>query len=53
MEKVDPVEIITRLRSGEMLHCPECGEGVISAPCNPETSHFFSCDKCDFVINID
>ena len=44
---------IQRLRSGETPPCPECGIGVVSTEYNPKTSHFFSCNKCDFMINID
>ena len=47
------IEFIKRLREGETLICPECGQGKVSTEYDPETSHFFCCDKCDFMINID
>ena len=53
MEKVNPIDFVKLLRSGEMPTCPECGEGKVSTSHDPQTSHFFSCDMCDFVINID
>ena len=53
MEKVNPIEFINMLRAGETPRCPECGEGVVSTSHDPKTSHFFSCDKCEFMINID
>ena len=53
MEKVNPIEFIKLLRTGETPSCPVCGEGVVSTEHDPKTSHFFSCDKCDFMINID
>ena len=53
MEKVNPIEYIKKLRSGESPICPECGEGKVSTEHNPQTSHFFCCDKCNFMINID
>ena len=53
MEKVNPVDYLKLLRSGETPVCPVCGKGIVSTLYNPETSHFFSCNKCDFVINID
>lgn len=46
-------DYIKRLRSGEVLPCPECGIGVVSTEYDPKMSHFFSCNKCDFMINID
>lgn len=45
-------EYIKQLRSGEILPCPECGIGVVSTEYDPEISHFFSCNKCIFMINI-
>lgn len=53
MEKVSFADLIKHLRTGEKMACPECGKGEISTPHNPETAHFFCCDKCDFMINID
>lgn len=47
------LDYIKRLRSGEVLPCPECKIGVVSTEYDPKISHFFSCDKCDFMINID
>lgn len=47
------LDYIKRLRSREVLPCPECGIGVVSTEYDPEISHFFSCNKCDFMINID
>ena len=52
MEKINPREIIERLRTGEIVHCPDCKDGKISTPYDPKISHFFCCDKCDFEINI-
>lgn len=42
-----------KLRSGEKVKCPECSEGIITTKYNPETSRFFHCTKCKFMINID
>ena len=53
MEKVDIGSLIKQLREGEKPVCPECGKGVVSTPHDPKVSHFFSCDKCDFMLNID
>ena len=53
MEKVDVVGLVDRLRQGETPVCPECGEGIVSTQHDPKTSHFFSCNKCNFMINID
>ena len=54
MEKeIDRIEFMKRLRNGEKLLCPECEEGTVSTNYDPETSHFFCCNKCDFMINID
>ena len=53
MEKVNIKDLIKRLRDGEKPVCPECGDGMVSTPHDPKTSHFFCCDKCDFMINID
>ncbi len=53
MEKVNSIEFIQRLRNGETPTCPECGEGVVSTENDPQSSHFFCCDKCSFMINID
>lgn len=53
MEKVNPVEFIKRLRNGETPVCPECGKGIVSTENDPRNSHFFSCNKCDFMVNID
>ena len=53
MEKVNPVEFMKLLRSGQKPTCPECGEGVVSTPHDSQTSHFFCCDKCGFMVNVD
>ena len=53
MEKVNSIEFIKHLREGETTICPECGEGVVSTKNDPKSSHFFCCDKCSFMINID
>ena len=54
MEKeIDRIEFMKRLREGETPVCPECGKGNVSTDNDPKTSHFFCCDKCDFMINID
>lgn len=53
MERIDPIEFLKRLRNGESVCCPECHEGKVSTEYDPKTSHFFSCDKCDFKVNID
>ena len=53
MERIDPIDFLKRLRAGENVCCPECHEGNVSTEYDPETSHFFSCDKCDFKVNID
>ena len=53
MEKLNTIELIKWLRSGEAVKCPECQEGKVSTEHDPEKSHFFSCDKCSFMINID
>lgn len=53
MEKVNPREFIDRLRTGEKLKCPECKKGTVSTEFDPKISHSFSCDKCDFMINVD
>lgn len=44
---------IALLRNGSKLLCQECQKGFVSTPHDPEISHFFSCDKCVFMINID
>ena len=44
---------IALLRDGNKLLCPECHEGIVSTIHDPEVSHFFSCSKCAFMINID
>lgn len=41
------------LRSGKDVVCPECQKGRIRTPYNPQTSKFFKCDKCNFMINED
>jgi len=46
-------DYITQLRSGEILPCPECGIGVVATEYDPAKSHFFNCNVCDFMINID
>lgn len=56
MSKVTPKEIgemIKKLKNGEKIECPDCHKGVVTAPNDPKTSHFFKCDKCKFMINID
>ena len=53
MEKVNPIDFIRRLRNGEEVCCPQCKEGKVSTEHDPKISHFFSCDKCDFMVNID
>lgn len=53
MEKVNLSEFIQRLRNGEDVICPECREGKVSTPHDPENSHFFCCEKCGFMVNID
>jgi len=49
----DVIRFMKQLRNGETPTCPQCGKGIISTPYDPKTSHFFSCDRCDFMINID
>ena len=53
MEKVNPIEFIKKLKAGENLVCPDCGKGIVSTKHDPKTSHFFSCNKCKFMVNID
>ena len=53
MEKVNPVELIKKLKTGETPVCPVCGKGTISTKHDPKISHFFSCNNCKFTINID
>ena len=53
MEKVNPIEFIKSLRSGETPVCPQCGEGKVSTEYDPQTSHYFCCSKCDLIVNID
>ena len=53
MEKVNPIEFLRRLRDGEKVICPKCGMGRIVTPHDPKTSHFFHCEKCDLIVNID
>lgn len=53
MEKVNTVEFVRLLRKGEKPNCPQCGDGVVSTEHDPKSSHFFCCDKCNFMINID
>lgn len=42
-----------KLRNGEAVECPQCKEGHLITSCDPETSHFFKCDKCGMKINCD
>lgn len=53
MEKIDPVEFLMRLRSGEAVRCPQCGKGDVTAEHEPKTCHYFSCDVCEFEMIID
>lgn len=52
MEKINSRELINLLRTGEKVQCPNCKKGWVSTPYDPQISHFFCCDKCDFMINI-
>lgn len=42
-----------KLRKGEKVDCPQCKEGQLITPYNPETSHFFVCSSCGLKINCD
>jgi endogenous inhibitor of DNA gyrase (YacG/DUF329 family) len=53
MEKVNFDDMLKRLRNGETPICPQCENGVVSTEHDPKSSHFFCCDRCDFMINID
>jgi ribosomal protein S27AE len=53
VEKVNIAELLKRLRKGEKPCCPQCKEGVVSTTHEPQSSHFFSCNRCNFMINID
>lgn len=56
MQKVNGTvisELLKRLRNGEHPNCPQCKDGVVSTEDDPKTSHFFSCNNCDFMVNID
>lgn len=60
MENVDtstmkPYEVITRLRNGEHLHCPECKTGIIQPIGEPDKTHEYHCsdENCKFRILID
>lgn len=52
-EKMHPLEMLKRLRTGETPKCPAFGEGIVSTEYDPKISHFFRCNNCDFMINID
>ena len=47
------IEELKKLRNGEPVKCSECGEGHWVTKYDPETSHFFYCDKCGAKFNID
>lgn len=47
------IKYLKQLRSGEKPVCPKCRIGLVSTEYNPKTSHFFSCNKCNFMIHID
>ena len=53
LKSTDVINLTKQLRSGQTPRCPQCGKGVISTTHDPKISHFFSCDKCEFMINID
>ena len=44
-------KILKILRAGGTVQCPECKKGKVRHKGN--ILHDFSCDKCDFKINID
>lgn len=44
-------EILKVLRAGGTVLCPECKKGKVTHKGN--NLYHFSCDKCDFKINID
>lgn len=50
---IDVIKFVKQLRGGETPVCPKCGKGVVSTSYDPKVSHFFSCNRCDFMINID
>ena len=53
MEKVNPIDLIRRLRSGEDVSCPNCKTGKLVTEFNPAVTHYFHCDECEMEINID
>lgn len=50
-----PYEVIKRLRSGQILHCPECKTGIIQPIGDPDKTHEYHCSAkdCKFRILID
>jgi len=46
--------LISRLRRGENIECPECGNAYLTTSAKDiSKSHGFSCDECGYAINID
>ena len=42
-------DMIRKLRNGESVPCPECKEGTVT----PKDKWRSSCNKCDFMVNLD
>lgn len=55
MDKPKGLILIERVKNGEEVTCPLCGEGHIVAKGDPETSRYFYCDnkKCGKGICLD
>ena len=47
MEKPKSIERIERMRNGEKVKCPKCGNGFISAVGEPSKAYLFKCSGCD------
>lgn len=45
MSKLNTIEKIKILKTGETLECPKCG-GKIKAVGEPQTASVFRCDDC-------
>ena len=55
MDYKESKKLIDRLRNGEKVKCPECGDGIIMATGDPKTTSGFNCSNegCRFAIRLD
>ena len=51
--KVDFVQFLKELRSGQEVTCPKCKEGHFLPVGRPESTHCFYCSVCGERVNID